>query len=142
MITGTVFGGHVTVPNEGYDFAGWSDWGVLTETRTDTNVTGDIDVTAIFGAKEFFTLTYTAEPDGSITGETTQQVEYGLSGTPVTAVPNEGYHFVSWNDDSTINPRRDSNVTQDISVTAIFAIDTINTLPGSNVAVQPANNIT
>jgi hypothetical protein len=35
------------VPNPGYSFVQWSD-GVLTASRTDTNVTADITVTASF----------------------------------------------------------------------------------------------
>ena len=37
------------VPNTGYAFTSWSD-GVLTASRTETNVTADVDVTASFGA--------------------------------------------------------------------------------------------
>ena len=39
----------------------------------------------------------------------------------MTAVPDAGYEFVDWSDSSTDNPRTDSNVTADISVTANFA---------------------
>ena len=42
----------------------------------------------------------------------------------MTAVPATGYHFVSWSDGKTANPRTDSNVTADLSVTASFAINT------------------
>ena len=35
-----------------------------------------------------------------------------------------GYHFVNWSDASTANPRTDTNVTANITVTANFAIDT------------------
>jgi hypothetical protein len=129
------------VPNEGYYFVRWSD-GKTDATRTDTNIIQDIGLTAQFALKYVYFLIYTAGDGGSIVGEAWQEVEAGGSGTPVTAVPHEGYHFVSWNDNSTINPRRDTNVTQDIGVIATFAIDTINTLPGNNVAVQPADNIT
>src|SRR5207244_8163414 len=45
---------------------------------------------------------------------------YGASGTPVTAVPNIGYHFVNWSDSSIQNPRTDTNVMMDITVTANF----------------------
>jgi uncharacterized repeat protein (TIGR02543 family) len=37
----------IAVPNEGYNFTSWSD-GVLTASRTDTNVTSNISVTASF----------------------------------------------------------------------------------------------
>ena len=41
-------GSEVTaVPNVGYRFVRWSD-GVMTASRTDTNVTADINVTAVF----------------------------------------------------------------------------------------------
>ena len=39
-------------------------------------------------------------------------------------MPNTGYHFVNWSDASTENPRTDTNVTANISVTANFAINT------------------
>ncbi|MFA5367750.1 MAG: hypothetical protein WC333_07730, partial [Dehalococcoidia bacterium] len=39
-----------------------------------------------------------------------------------TAVPNDCYHFVNWSDLSTDNPRTDTNVQGDITVTANFAI--------------------
>jgi alpha-tubulin suppressor-like RCC1 family protein len=69
-------------------------------------------------------LTYTAGPNGSISGDATQDVSDGDDGTAVTAVPDSGYHFVSWSDSSTQNPRTDTNVTDDINVTANFAINT------------------
>jgi hypothetical protein len=40
------------------------------------------------------------------------------------AVPATGYHFVQWSDASTANPRTDTNVTGNITVTASFAINT------------------
>src|SRR5690606_30387513 len=71
-----------------------------------------------------YSLTYTAGANGTIDGTSPQTVQEGADGTAVTAVPNEGYHFVSWSDDSTDNPRTDSDVQEDISVTANFAINT------------------
>ena len=68
-----------------------------------------------------YTLTYTAGANGGITGTTPQTVNHGASGTAVTAVPTSGYHFVNWSDASTANPRTDTNVTANISVTANFA---------------------
>ena len=109
------------IPNDGYVFERWSD-GVTTATRTDNNVTSDITVTAEFRRIEL-TLTYTAGTGGSITGETSQPVLYGESGTAVTAVPEEGYVFVRWSDGVTTATRTDSNVTSDITVTAEFAPD-------------------
>jgi regulation of enolase protein 1 (concanavalin A-like superfamily) len=68
-------------------------------------------------------LTYSAGPNGSISGVATQTVNYGSSGTAVTAMPNTGYHFVNWSDGSLANPRTDSNVTNNITVTANFLAD-------------------
>ena len=110
------------VPNTGYHFTQWSD-GNLSATRTDTNITADLSVTASF-AIDTHTLTYAANTNGSITGTSPQTVNYGASGTAVSAVPDTGYHFVQWSDSSTQNPRTDTNVTNDLSVTASFAINT------------------
>jgi len=110
------------VPNTGYHFVNWSDSSTANP-RTDTSVTANITVTANF-AIDTHTLTYTAGTNGTITGTSPQTVNYGASGTAVTAVPNTGYHFVNWSDSSTANPRTDSNVTANITVTANFAIDT------------------
>lgn len=109
------------VPDEGYHFVDWSD-GSTTNPRTDTNITGDISVTANFAINQY-TLTYTAGPNGSVSGPSPQTVAHGGSGEAVTAVPAEGYHFVQWSDGGTANPRTDANVTGNIAVTAHFAQD-------------------
>ena len=111
------------VPDTGYHFVSWSD-GVLTAARTDTNVTSDISVTANF-AITTYTLTYTAGANGSITGASPQTIDHGSDGTAVTAVPNAGYHFVNWSDASPANPRTNTNVQANLSVTANFAINTL-----------------
>jgi uncharacterized repeat protein (TIGR01451 family) len=69
-----------------------------------------------------YTLTYTPGANGSITGISTQTVDSGSDGSAVTAVPNSGYQFSSWSDGSTNNPRTDSDVTADVSVTANFTV--------------------
>ncbi|MGJ8641711.1 MAG: carbohydrate-binding protein [Opitutaceae bacterium] len=71
-----------------------------------------------------YTLTYTAGANGSITGTTPQTVYTGESGSAVTAVPATNYSFVNWSDGSTDNPRTDLSVTNTVSVTANFTIDT------------------
>ena len=108
------------VPDIGYSFVQWSD-GSISNPRTDTNVTGNINVTASFVIKQY-TLTYTAGAGGTITGSSPQTVNHGDNGTPVTAVPDIGYSFVQWSDGSTSNPRTDTNITGNISVTASFSI--------------------
>lgn len=72
---------------------------------------------------EFQVLSYEASANGSISGATPQYVYKGEDGTAVEAVPDEGYHFVEWSDGSTENPRTDMNVTENVAVTASFAIN-------------------
>jgi len=116
------YGGEGTVvtavPDTGYHFTDWSD-GVLTADRIDENISEDVEVTANF-AINTYTLIYSAGAHGSITGTTPQTVNYGEAGTEVTAVPDEGYYFEDWSDDSTQNPRIDENVTSDLEVIANF----------------------
>jgi len=69
-----------------------------------------------------FNLSYTAGAGGYILGDTSQTVNSGEDGTPVTAVPNSGYEFIGWSDNSSDNPRTDLNVTSNISVTANFSL--------------------
>jgi len=116
------------VPPLGSHFTGWSD-GVLTATRMDSGVTGSIAVTAFFaaGVTDVYTLTYTVGAHGTITGTSPQTVASGSDGTPVTAVPAVGYHFVRWSDGVATAARTDTNVTGDISVTANFAANVIHT---------------
>jgi hypothetical protein len=67
-----------------------------------------------------YTLTYSADSNGSITGTNPQSVLYYQDGSAVTAVGNTGYRFSSWSDSSTDNPRTDEDVTADVTVTASF----------------------
>ena len=106
------------VPGTGYQFLNWSDSSVQNP-RTDTSVTEDLTVTANF-ATQVYSLTYTSGVNGYLTGSSPQNVSHGSDGTAITAVPNAGYRFASWSDSSTTNPRTDTNVTANISVTATF----------------------
>ncbi len=90
---------------------------------TFTNVMAARSIEASF-AIDTYTLTYTAGAGGSITGTSPQTVDFNASGTPVTATPDIGYHFVDWSDGVLTASRTDSNVAADISVTANFAINT------------------
>ena len=112
----------LAVPDEGYDFAGWSD-GSLQNPRQDLNVSQDINVTANFSI-QVHTLTYAAQANGVIDGEALQSVEHWADGTPVTAVPDFGYHFVEWSDGNPNPTRQELTVMDDLSVVAIFEINT------------------
>ena len=52
-------------------------------------------------------------------------MNFGASGTQVTALANPGYHFVSWSDGVMSAARTDANPSTNISVTASFAINTV-----------------
>jgi hypothetical protein len=67
-----------------------------------------------------YTLTYLAGANGTISGTSTQTVNYGASGTAVTAVPDTDFYFSGWSDGLTANPRTDAGVTNNLSVTANF----------------------
>lgn len=71
----------------------------------------------------FHVLTYTAGANGQIIGSTQQYVANAGNGQYVYAVPNSGYVFNEWSDETSDNPRQDTNVTDDISVTASFVPD-------------------
>ncbi len=108
------------VPETGYVFAGWSD-DVETATRTDTDVLGDIDVTAEFMPVNY-TLNYSAEAGGIVTGTAEQSVAYGESGAQVTAVPDAGYEFAGWSDGVETAGRTDT-AWADLFVSARFEPD-------------------
>lgn len=108
------------IPNSGYSFYRWSD-DSTENPRTDENVTSHIAVTAYFAETQALrTLTYSAKPNGFISGINPQYVIVGQDGLPVTARPFHGYSFREWSDGSTENPRTDENVMADITVTASF----------------------
>ena len=85
-----------------------------------------------------YTIQYIAGEGGYIEGETTQMVTIhyswyvdettglyifsisGNKGSEVTAIAHEGYVFDSWSDGVTTATRQDTNITQDITVTAHF----------------------
>ena len=75
-----------------------------------TSVEGNLVATATFGV-DTFTLSYTPGDHGSISGSSSQTVDYGSDGSVVTAVADTGYHFVRWSDGDTAATRTDSNVT-------------------------------
>ena len=103
------------VPNNGYQFTGWSD-GVTDNPRTIT-LTCDTTFTALF-EYNMHEVTVLCNPEqGSVekSGET-----YHTAECTISATPNYGYHFVQWNDGETDNPRT-FVVTQDTTFTAEFA---------------------
>ena len=82
-----------------------------------------VTVTVTYTIPSSFTLTYTSDANGTITGASSQIVDSNSDGSIVTAVANDGYHFVNWSDGLLSAERIDTNVQADISVTASFAIN-------------------
>ncbi len=91
---------------------------VLNQTSNDVSII-DTNTDALIN---LYTLSYTAGSGGTLSGNTSQVVDAGTSGSAVTAVPNSGYVFSSWDDASTANPRTDVTVSTDINVTASFTL--------------------
>lgn len=108
-------------PSTGYRFLKWSD-NSTANPRTDTNVNANLSVTASF-AINAYTLSYTTDGNGSITGNASQTVDHGANGTLVTAVPAAGYRFVQWSDGLETSARTDTNVSANVSVKANFALN-------------------
>jgi uncharacterized repeat protein (TIGR02543 family) len=114
-----------TLVKTNYSFSGWNtapDGSGTTYSPGATFEMGSANLTLY--AKwiiNSYTLTYTASANGSLSGTSPQTVNHGANGTAVTAVPASGYHFVKWSDDTTSNPRTDTNVTGNITVSAVFA---------------------
>src|SRR5262249_43507732 len=110
-------------PNTGYHFVSWSD-GVTTASRTDSNVTANISVTATF-AINTYTVTDTAVANGTIT-PASQTINYNAMGS-LTVTPNTGYHVDTVTGcGGTLSGSTFTTgaVTADCTVTATFAINT------------------
>lgn len=69
-----------------------------------------------------FTVHYLAGSGGSLIGVTTQLVTENSDGTSVEVIPDVGYRFVQWSDGSTMNPRTDTGVSGNLTVTAEFEL--------------------
>lgn len=126
------------VPDAGHSFVRWDD-GSIANPRIDLDVTANVNVEASF-AINTYTLTYSAGPGGLLSGAVEQHVEYGGSGSPVTAVPDTGHHFEQWSDGSANNPRTDEDVSANIGVTAMFALDSLTVMAtaSSNGTITPS----
>ncbi len=114
----------VAVAAAGYEFLQWSD-GSTMNPRTD-KVTEDGKMYQAEFTQEVpvYTLTYIAGKHGDLRGELVQNVKQGASGTAVEALPDDGYHFVRWDDGNTDNPRIDANVQATKTYKALFEENT------------------
>lgn len=69
-----------------------------------------------------YTLIFSADKNGSLTGDSYQLVAPGANGTTVTAVPATGYQFAGWSDGVTTAARTDTGVSGNIIATANFEV--------------------
>lgn len=129
------------VPSANYHFVRWSD-GSTNATRTDKNITSNLNITAVFEANPDpepvptptpeptkYTVQYTASGQGSIRdakGNPHSTLSYTVTSSDavsVAAVAASGYHFVKWSDGNTSATRTDSGFSQDKTYTATFEQD-------------------
>ena len=72
---------------------------------------------------DFVSVTYAVEGGGTIYANDTQLIKNGSNTEAVTAVADDGWVFIGW-DDGYENPTRsDKNITEDTVFTAIFVSD-------------------
>jgi len=80
-----------------------------------------------------YTITFTSDSNGIVSGSASQQVSTSGSTTAVTAIGNVGYHFLNWTDTATNavigtdNPLTLANVTANQTLKANFAADSAST---------------
>ncbi len=66
------------------------------------------------------TVTYEATEGGEIMGEADQIILYGEDTTPVTAVAEDGWVFIGWDDGCSDTTRFETGVTKNLVITARF----------------------
>jgi surface protein len=72
------------------------------------------------GSTPCYTLSYAVGANATLIGNGTQTIIAGDDGASVEIVPDAGYVFTGWSDGSTDNPRTDSNVSADVTATAVL----------------------
>ncbi|MBR1774915.1 MAG: leucine-rich repeat domain-containing protein [Bacteroidales bacterium] len=121
--------------NYGYHFVSWND-GNTNNPRT-VNIERDSSFTAQFTANSYIITTESNDPImGSAYGGGTYN--YNTQKT-ISATANYGYHFTSWSDGSTENPRT-ITINNNANYTALFEINTYDiTTTSSNPAIGTAS---
>ena len=105
-------------PNENYTFLCWSD-GIASNPRTVT-VTGNANYKAMFHLNGTPQYTITVVANNPLLGTVTGSGTYPQGSiVEISATPNTGAFFTSWDDGNIDNPRS-IEVTQDMEYTAIF----------------------
>ena len=119
-------------PNYGYHFVGWDD-GTTDSMKVIHNLTHDTAFSVYF-QKNQYNISVLSESDimGIVAGS---GQFYYLSELTISATPNYGYHFTSWSDGNTANPRI-LNLTRDTAFTALFAKNTYNLVASTSDSVK------
>ena len=130
----TVIDGGDTTPvtvliNPGCIFVKWvsTDWNFysIDNPLTIHNVKTNMSILAKMSRSEPYTVNFLAGSNGTLSGPTTQRVNGGCGTSPVTAIPNSGYHFVNWTGTggfiSIDNPLPYTVIHSDMTITANFA---------------------
>ena len=103
------------VPEYGYHFTQWSD-GVKDNPRT-FELTRDTTFTAEFAPNQYSLTLQCDSEQGIVEGAGTFDFQ---AQAQISATPAYGYHFSSWSDGNTDNPRK-YTITKDVTLTANFA---------------------
>lgn len=136
-------------PDAGHSIvsAAGCDGTISGSTFTTAPAANDCTVTVSFIVNTY-ALTFAASSNGTISGESSQLVNYGADSAAVTAVAAAGHHFVSWTGPngfvSTANPLTVTNVAASQSLTAGFAVNTYTVTPSGGIGggVTPAGGQT
>ncbi len=111
------------VADEAYRFIGWSD-GESSATRSDVIDADGFTATALFEEiiiKVRYTVASYGGKGGKIQGKTEQTVKWKGSAESVTAVAENGFEFVAWSDGYPHATRTDTELTEDLTLSASFA---------------------
>ena len=116
-----------------------------TEVFADDNIASSTDASStpnqITPALATFSLIYTTDGNGSITGSSTQVINQGSDGSSVTATANPGFQFVKWSDNGTSSSRTDTNIQSDQNFTVDF-IRTADDISTSSAPIATTTNPT
>ena len=110
------------IPLEGYDFVQWDDESTENP-RVFSEVREEITATALFAIKTY-SVEFVAGENATIAENAIQEVEHGSSTLEVELIPNEGYEFVKWDNESTENPIIVDNIVEPITLTAVVQLKT------------------
>ena len=99
-------------------FTGWSDGSM--ETYRNIQITSDTTITAGYTGIETYQVSITAGEHGHLSNEIVGEVSSCANSFEISAIPDEGYHFVEWSDGDERGYRW-FNIDSDLTLYAIFA---------------------